>query len=152
FNLCQRMRLGSMGKERDLLAYTLTALHLSEDTTCYDGAFTCPPPLVPLARLVLLLAFSLVAGTALAQSAPRVELASVNGEPIYQELNLVGTVNSLEDAQLSSSVAGLVAGIKKNAATHRWPRLSPNNSMFRKQRSGQATPGGRHPHSRIRRR
>ena len=63
---------------------------------------------------VLLLAFSLVAGTALAQSAPRVELASVNREPIYQELNLVGTVNSLEDALLSSSVAGLVAGINKH--------------------------------------
>ena len=73
-----------------------------------------PLPLVPLARLVLLLAFSLVAGTALAQSAPRVELASVNREPIYQELNLVGTVNSLEDALLSSSVAGLVAGINKH--------------------------------------
>lgn len=69
---------------------------------------------LPLARLVLLLAFSLIASTALAQSAPRVELASVNREPIYQELNLVGTVNSLEDALLSSSVAGLVAGINKH--------------------------------------
>ena len=70
--------------------------------------------LLPLARLVLLLAFSLIASTALAQSAPRVELASVNREPIYQELNLVGTVNSLEDALLSSSVAGLVAAINVN--------------------------------------
>ena len=69
---------------------------------------------LPLARLVLLLAFSLVAGDALAQSAPRVELASVHREPIYQELNLVGTVNSLEDALLSSSVAGLVAAINVN--------------------------------------
>ena len=110
------------------------------------------PSLARPLPFVLLLAFSLFASTALAQSAPRVELASVNREPIYQELNLVGTVNSLEDALLSSSVAGLVAGIKKNAATHRWPRLSPNNSMFRKQRSGQATTGGRHPHSRIHRR
>ncbi len=29
-------------------------------------------------------------------------------------INLVGTVNSLEDALLSSSVAGLVAGINKH--------------------------------------
>ncbi|HBA00336.1 MAG TPA: efflux RND transporter periplasmic adaptor subunit, partial [Halomonas sp.] len=64
--------------------------------------------------LLLLLPLLLVAGTTLAQSAPRVELASVNREPIYQELNLVGTVNSLEDALLSSSVAGLVAAINVN--------------------------------------
>ena len=69
---------------------------------------------LPLARLVLLLAFSRVAGDALAQSAPRVELASVHREPTYQELNLVGTVNSLEDALLSSSVAGLVAGSSRH--------------------------------------
>jgi hypothetical protein len=127
FNLCQRMRLGSMGKERDLLAYTLTALHLSEDTTCYDGAFTCPP--ASLSSLSAATGFSLVAGDALAQSAPWVELASVNREPIYQEINLVGTANSLEDALLSSPVAGLVAGTK-NAATHRWPRLLTTYRMM----------------------
>ncbi|MCD1652303.1 hypothetical protein K7I16_13360 [Halomonas axialensis] len=72
------------------------------------------PSLARPLPFVLLLAFSLVAGDALAQSAPRVELASVNWEPIYQELNLVGTVNSLEDALLSSSVPGLVAGSSRH--------------------------------------
>ncbi|MED5460572.1 MAG: hypothetical protein VYA65_11690 [Pseudomonadota bacterium] len=72
------------------------------------------PSLARPLPFVLLLAFSLFASTAQAQSAPRVELANVNREPIYHELNLVGTVNSLEDALLSSSVAGLVAGSSRH--------------------------------------
>ncbi|MDX1356481.1 MAG: biotin/lipoyl-binding protein, partial [Halomonas venusta] len=76
-------------------------------------------PLVRYLALVLLLLCGLMLSSAsLAQSAPRVELALVNREPIYTETNLVGTVNSLEDALLSASVAGLIVQVAVNPGDH----------------------------------
>lgn len=76
-------------------------------------------PLVRYLALVLLLLCGLMLSSAsFAQSAPRVELAPVNREPIYTETNLVGTVNSLEDALLSASVAGLIVQVAVNPGDH----------------------------------
>ncbi|MGP5016312.1 efflux RND transporter periplasmic adaptor subunit [Vreelandella alkaliphila] len=76
-------------------------------------------PLVRYLALVLLLLCGLMLSSAsFAQSAPRVELAPVNREPIYTETNLVGTVNSLEDALLSASVAGLIIQVAVNPGDH----------------------------------
>lgn len=76
-------------------------------------------PLVRYLALVLLLLFGLMlSSVSFAQSAPWVELSPVNREPIYTETNLVGTVNSLEDALLSASVAGLIIQVAVNPGDH----------------------------------